>query len=95
MRDTPIIVFVNKMDRDGKNRFELMEEIENELHIRLHPLTRPISSGKDFKGVYNLHDKNLILFTANTKASDGSVQIQDLSHSRSTKNWVKRCGRPA
>jgi peptide chain release factor 3 len=79
MRDTPIIVFVNKMDRDGKNRFELMEEIENELHIKLHPLTWPINSGKDFKGVYNLHDKNLILFTANTKASDEDVvQIGDL-----------------
>ena len=82
MRDTPIIVFVNKMDRDGKNRFELMEEIENELKIKLHPLTWPINSGKDFKGVYNLHDKNLILFTANTKASDEDVvQIGDLSDS--------------
>ena len=80
MRDTPIIVFVNKMDRDGRNRFELMEEIENELKIKLHPLTWPINSGKDFKGVYNLHDKNLILFTANTKASDEDVvQIGDLS----------------
>ena len=80
MRDTPIIVFINKMDRDGKNRFELMEEIENELKIKLHPLTWPINSGKDFKGVYNLHDKNLILFTANTKASDEDVvQIGDLN----------------
>jgi peptide chain release factor 3 len=82
MRDTPIIVFVNKMDRDGKNRFELMEEIENELKIKLHPLTWPINSGKDFKGVYNLHDKNLILFTANTKAADEDVvQIGNLSDS--------------
>ncbi len=80
MRDTPIIVFINKMDRDGKNRFELMEEIENELNIRLHPMTWPINSGKDFKGVYNLHDKNLILFTANTRASDEDVvKIEDLS----------------
>src|ERR1700730_1070174 len=80
MRDTPVIVFINKMDRDGKNRFELMEEIENELKIKLHPLTWPINSGKDFKGVYNLHDKNLILFTANTKASDEDVvQISDIS----------------
>jgi peptide chain release factor 3 len=79
MRDTPIIVFVNKMDRDGKNRFVLIEEIENELKIKLHPLTWPINSGKDFKGVYNLYDKNLILYTANTKASDEDVvQIGDL-----------------
>lgn len=79
MRDTPIIVFINKMDRDGRNRFELMEEIENELNIRLHPMTWPINSGKDFKGVYNLHDKNLVLFTANTRASDEDlVEIGDL-----------------
>src|SRR5580692_11457999 len=82
MRDTPIIVFVNKLDRDGKFPFDLMEEIENGLKIKLHPLTWPINSGKDFKGVYNLHDKNLILFTANTKASDEDVvQIRDLNNS--------------
>src|ERR1700712_3762993 len=80
MRDTPVIVFVNKMDRDGKNRFELMEEIENELHLKLHPMTWPINNGKDFKGVYNLVDKNLVLFTANTRASDEDVvRIEDLS----------------
>src|SRR5450631_1935187 len=81
MRDTPVIVFINKMDRDGKNRFDLLEEIEKELHIQLHPMGWPINSGKDFKGVYNLHDKNLILFTANTKASEDVVQIGDLGDS--------------
>lgn len=70
MRNTPVIVFINKMDRDGKNRFDLLEEIEKELKIQLHPMTWPINSGKDFKGVYNLHDKTLLLFTANTKAGD-------------------------
>ncbi|HEX8676772.1 MAG TPA: GTP-binding protein, partial [Segetibacter sp.] len=55
MRDTPVIVFINKMDRDGKNRFDLLEEIENELNLSLHPMTWPINQGKDFKGVYNLH----------------------------------------
>src|SRR5688572_5335565 len=79
MRDTPVIVFINKMDRDGKNRFDLLEEIEKELKISLHPMTWPINSGKDFKGVYNLHEKNLLLFTANTKASEeDSIQITDL-----------------
>src|ERR671933_717473 len=82
MRDTPVIVFVNKMDRDGKNRFDLLEEIEKELNISLHPMTWPINSGKVFKGGYNLHDKNLLLFTANTKATDeDTVQISDLSSS--------------
>lgn len=80
MRDTPVIVFVNKMDRDGKNRFDLLEEIENELKLSLHPMTWPINSGKDFKGVYNLRDKNLLLFSPNTKASDDDVvTISDLS----------------
>ena len=80
MRDTPVIVFINKMDRDGKNRFDLIDEIENELNISLHPMTFPINSGKDFKCVYNLHEKNLILFTPNTKAEEeDSFEIKDLS----------------
>jgi len=80
MRDTPVIVFINKMDRDGKNRFDLLEEIEKELKISLHPMTWPINSGKDFKGVYNLDEKSLVLFTANTKAADEDVVvINDLS----------------
>ena len=80
MRDTPVIVFINKMDRDGKNRFDLLEEIENELHISLHPMTWPINSGKEFKGVYNLSEKNLVLFTAGTKANDEDVvSIQNLN----------------
>ena len=80
MRDTPVIVFINKMDRDGKNRFDLLEEIEKELSIHLHPMTWPINSGKDFKGVYNLDNKSLLLFSAHTKATDeSSVKIDDLS----------------
>ncbi len=82
MRDTPVIVFVNKMDRDGKNRFDLLEEIEKELSISLHPMTWPINSGKDFKGVYNLDNKSLRLFSANTKAEEEDViSIDDISHS--------------
>ena len=80
MRDTPVIVFINKMDRDGKNRFDLLEEIEKELKISLHPMTWPINSGKDFKGVYNLVDKSLLLFTANTKATeDDSISFDNLT----------------
>lgn len=80
MRDTPVIVFVNKMDRDGKNRFDLLEEVEKELNIHLHPMTWPINSGKEFKGVYDLDKKSLVLFTANTKASDEDVvEIKDLN----------------
>lgn len=81
MRKTPVMVFVNKMDRDGKNRYDLLEEIENELKIQLHPMTWPINSGKDFKGVYDLTQKGLVLFTAGTKQTDDEdiVEISDLS----------------
>ncbi|HSK13804.1 MAG TPA: peptide chain release factor 3, partial [Phnomibacter sp.] len=79
MRKTPVMVFINKMDRDGKNRYDLLEEIEKELKIHLHPMTWPINSGKDFKGVYDLHKKSLVLFTAGTKAADEDVvEITDL-----------------
>ena len=83
MRDTPVIVFVNKMDRDGKNRFDLLEEIEKELKLSLHPMTWPINSGKDFKGVYNIHTKNLVLFSAHTKADDieNTLVIDDINNS--------------
>ena len=80
MRNTPVIVFINKMDRDGKNRFDLLEEIENELKINLHPMTVPINSGKEFKGVYDLHKKSLVLFTAGTSANDEDVlEINNLN----------------
>ena len=79
MRKTPVIVFINKMDRDGKNRFDLLEEIEKELMIQLHPMTVPINSGKEFKGVYDLHKKSLVLFSAGTKANDENVvEIKDI-----------------
>lgn len=80
MRNTPVIVFINKMDRDGKNRFDLLEELESELKLSLHPMTWPVNSGKDFKGVYNLHTQSLLLFTPNTKATDeDSVVLKDLA----------------
>ncbi len=79
MRDTPVIVFVNKMDRDGKLPFDLLDEIEKELKISLHPMTWPINQGKEFKGVYDLHSKSLLLFTAREKATEeNSRPIADL-----------------
>ena len=80
MRDTPVIVFVNKLDRDGKYPFDLLDEIEKELKISLHPLSWPINMGKEFKGVYNLYDKSLLLFTPNQKITEeNSVPVEDLN----------------
>ena len=79
MRDTPVIVFINKLDRDGKPPFDLLDEIEKELHIHLHPLSWPINMGKDFKGVYNLYDRSLLLFHPNQKATEeDSVKVTDI-----------------
>jgi peptide chain release factor 3 len=64
MRKTPVIVFINKLDREGKKPFELLDEIESKLRIRVRPLSWPISMGSTFKGVYNLYDKSLYLFRA-------------------------------
>lgn len=73
MRDTPVIVFINKLDRDGQPPFDLLDEIEKELRIHLHPLSWPINMGKEFKGVYNLYDKSLLLFHANQKATEEDI----------------------
>ncbi len=82
MRDTPVIVFVNKLDRDGKFPFDLMDEIEKELKISLHPLSWPINMGKEFKGVYNLYDSSLNLFTASQKSTEeNTIIVPDLNES--------------
>ncbi len=80
MRNTPVIVFINKMDRDGKNPFDLLEEIEEKLGIQTQPLTWPINMGSDFKGVYNLFNKSIIAFGKNQKATENDlVPMPDLS----------------
>ncbi|NMW22248.1 MAG: peptide chain release factor 3 [Chlorobiaceae bacterium] len=78
MRHAPVIIFINKMDREGRNPFELLDELENKLHIRVRPLTWPISQGQTFKGVYNLYKKELNLFEANTtRISDSLIKVKD------------------
>lgn len=70
MRNTPVIVFINKLDREGRNPFDLLDEIEQKLSIRVRPLSWPIGIGFTFKGVYNLYDHSLYLFHPNRKATD-------------------------
>ena len=65
MRNIPIITFINKMDRDAKNSFDLLEDIENVLGIHTYPVNWPIGSGKEFKGVYDRNSKKILAFTAN------------------------------
>lgn len=80
MRNTPVIVFINKMDREGQDAFDLLDEIEKELNIHTRPLSWPIGIGSSFKGVYNLFDKTLQLFApSKTKVSDEIHAINDLT----------------
>jgi peptide chain release factor 3 len=80
MRKTPVIVFINKMDREGRDAFDLLDEIEKELKIRVRPLSFPINRGSLFKGVYNLHKQSLNLFKpSTTKVSDEVMAITDLN----------------
>ncbi len=79
MRDTPVIVFINKLDREGRDPYELLDEIEEKLNIKVRPLSWPISMGKTFKGVYSLFQKSLLLFQSNKqKAIREGISIQDL-----------------
>lgn len=80
MRNTPVMVFVNKLDRPCKDAFDLMDEIESELNIAVRPLTLPISSGPTFKGVYNVSDDVVALLTSSdrqTIAKSLSVKVDD------------------
>lgn len=83
MRNTPVIVFINKLDRDGRDPFDLLDELETELHISVRPLSWPINMGRDFKGVYLLHDQTLNLFEANkTKKAKDYTKIDNLEDAR-------------
>lgn len=62
MRTTPIMTFINKLDRESRDPMELLDEIESILKIRCTPITWPISSGKNFKGVYHLINDEIIVF---------------------------------
>jgi peptide chain release factor 3 len=75
MRKTPVIVFVNKMDREGKDPFDLLDELETELQIRVRPLSWPINQGAKFKGVYNIYEENLNLFTPEKTRVTEKVEV--------------------
>ncbi|MCG8636027.1 MAG: peptide chain release factor 3, partial [Desulfobacterales bacterium] len=79
MRNTPIITFINKLDREGMEPLDIFQDIEDKLQIECVPLTWPIGMGKRFKGVYNLEKKELGVFSAGyTPRDDDGVVIQDL-----------------
>ncbi|WP_035333954.1 peptide chain release factor 3 [Dokdonia sp. PRO95] len=79
MRNIPMIVFVNKLDREGKDAFELLDEIEEKLHLSVTPLSFPIGMGYDFKGIYNLWEKNVNLFSGDSRKNiEETIEVSNL-----------------
>ena len=82
MRKTPIIVFINKLDREGLDGFDLLDEVEQKLGLTVTPLSWPIGMGQRFQGVYNLYEKKLNLFSAHGKQTEeDTIEFSDLSNS--------------
>ncbi len=75
MRDTPIITFMNKMDREVRDPLELLDEVESVLQIQCAPVTWPLGMGKTFRGVYHLLRDEILLFTPGEEKADGDVEV--------------------
>ncbi len=75
MRNTPVIIFVNKMDREGKEPFDLLDELEEMLKISVRPLSWPIDMGQRFKGVYNIYEQRLNLFRPSKQVVTEKVEV--------------------
>ena len=80
MRKTPVIVFVNKMDRPAGDPFSLMDEIEKQLQIKVRPLSWPINNGPEFKGVYNIFNRSLKLFKPDIQIIEERIKFEDISN---------------
>ncbi|MGB3531079.1 MAG: GTP-binding protein, partial [Saprospiraceae bacterium] len=87
MRDTPMMVFINKLDREGKDAFDLLDEVEGKLKLKVTPLSWPIGMGSRFQGVYNLYEKKLNLFKPHHKqGEDETIIITDIQSSELEKH---------
>lgn len=86
MRNIPMIVFINKLDREGKDAFDLLDEVEQKLGLQVVPLSFPIGMGYDFKGIYNIWEKNINLFSGDSRKNiEETIEISDLSSDELTK----------
>ena len=82
MRNIPMIVFINKLDREGKDAFDLLDEVEQKLGLSVTPLSFPIGMGYDFKGIYNIYEKNINLFSGNSKQNiEDTIAFDDIESS--------------
>jgi len=80
MRKTPVMIFVNKLDRDGISPFDLLDDLEQELDIPVRPLSWPIEMGPKFKGVYTIYEEKLDLYTPSKQTITESIQFKDINN---------------
>ena len=81
MRNIPMIVFINKLDREGKDAFDLLDELEQKLGLSVTPLSFPIGMGYDFKGIYNIYEKNINLFSGSSKKNiEETIAFDDINN---------------
>ncbi len=76
LRDVPIIVFINKMDREGRDPFDLLAEIENRLALEIAPASWPIGMGRNFKGCFDLRRDRLLLFARGGRQDETAIEIK-------------------
>ncbi len=88
MRKTPVIVFINKMDRPSQDPFDLLDEVEKKLNIVVNPLSWPIGNGQDFQGVYNIFEKKLMLFNPHDKLQDDNFVEFDDVHDEGIEEYI-------
>lgn len=88
MRHIPIFTFINKMDRDANDTFDLLDEIEKELGIATCPINWPIGSGKNFKGVYDRNTKKIMLFSDTEKGTKEGKEIEFDIHSSELATYI-------
>ncbi|MDE3743980.1 peptide chain release factor 3 [Maribacter polysaccharolyticus] len=81
MRNIPMIVFINKLDREGKDAFDLLDDLEQKLGLSVTPLSFPIGMGYDFKGIYNIYEKNINLFSGDSKKNiEDTIAFDDINN---------------
>jgi len=83
LRHTPIMTFINKLDREGREPLDLLDDIENNLRIQCAPMTWPIGMGKRFRGTYHLYTKEITFFDPDAERGTGRiVTVQGLTDPR-------------
>ncbi|HEY2591833.1 MAG TPA: peptide chain release factor 3, partial [Steroidobacteraceae bacterium] len=88
LRDTPIMTFINKLDRDGRQPIELLDEIEKVLGIRTAPITWPIGMGRELRGIYRLLEDRIYAYEAGAKGRVGENLTIDGLHSQQAREFL-------